>query len=314
MVLGHAAPEAGDGGEVLLREPDLLLPCLREGFVFRILQEDQRAELRLESLLHERGVADDAHGLLRVQVGVLEETHAEHVQQDPPGGFPEPLLRVLLTEVTHPEGVGFPDVLGVVGTADLVAASQENAVVALGHGKTFDAPGLSAAGIVHTGVVQGDSPVRAHDAVESGFLAERLSDDPPGEGAANLLARGILSPQDGVSGHDGRCTAGAAFQLEGAFHEGAQVLFQVVAGEDSILAVGKVAVTAALLGSVAVPVLGHGVHAPVTPGAVDPFPFGTGLEAVAIGPGQVRGQVRILSEGAVETPPARFRGNVHLRA
>ena len=313
MVLGHAAPEAGDGGEVLLREPDLLLPGLREGLVVRVLQEDQRAELRLVSLFHERRVADGAYGLLRVQVGILEQAHAEHVQEDSPGGFPEPLLCVLFAEVTHPEGIGVPDILGIVGSADLVTARQENAVVALGHGKPLDPPGLAAAGVVHAGVVQGDAPVRADDSVESRFLAELFPDDPRGEGPADLLAGRILAPQDGVSGHDSRGAAGAAIQLEGALYEGTQVLLKIVAREDCVLAVGEVAVTAALLGAIAVPVLGHGIDASITPGAVDPLPFGTRLEAVAVSPGQVRGEVRILPEGTVEAPPAGLCGNVHLR-
>ena len=171
--------------------------------------------------------------------------------------------------------------------------------MSLRYGKPLHAPGLPAAGVIDAGVVQGDSPVRTDNPVEARFSTEFLLDQPFREGSSDLFSGGILLPEDGVGGHDGRCAPGASIQPEGTLREGTEMLRKVAAGEDGVFPVGEVAVAASFLGAVAVPMLGHGIDAFISPGTVDPFPFGTRLEPVAVGPGQVRGEVRIFAEGSI---------------
>ena len=309
VLLGDASPHARDGREMALGHPHLLLFLYGQHAVGVVLEHHHRLELGLVTLLHELRIANDALGLGRVEVGILEQAHTEHIEQQAAGTLLEPLTGALLAKFLAPHLVSLEHRPNLVVAAKLVDAGLQDLVMPLHLIEMLHAPWLSAHRTVEHLHVLGDAPVGAYHTLEMGILTKLLLDHPFAEATTHVLARRVLVPEDAVDGHHGRGHLRATLETERALGERTFVHGQVVSGIDGILARSEVGVAAALLRAIAIPVLHHGVDTPVAP----PLRLGGGLEPVAVGPGQIGGELRVLAEGAAEAEPARFGGDIDLR-
>ena len=188
------------------------------------------------------------------------------------------------------------DVLGRVLAAELVDAGLDGLGIAFGHAQMLHAPGRGVQNLEQAErfVGLGDHPVRADHAVEAIFTAQQIGDDLPIVGHAHVL--GGLVHGDAVVGHD-LLDAGLECRLEGR-----QVVVEVVAGVDLLLAVGEVGIETVLLRTAAGEVLDHAGHALGTDGLA--------LEAADVGGGHACGKIGLFAEGAGDARPARLGGQV----
>ena len=294
--------------EVALRHEDLLR-FLRQG-VSVILHHHDGLELRLVAGLHEFGLAHDGGGGGRVQVRILEQARAEGVQQQADGRGLEARAGRFLAEVADPHLVGLQDGTLIIVAAELVHAGLDYLVVALRNRETFHAPALAVEGF-DGGVVVGNVPVRANHAVKAVFLPEQIRNDVFAEVVAHIVPGRVDVIGDGVVGHHRRGLAGAALQVEGALGEGLQVVLKVSAGINGVFPIIEVRIPSAFLRTAGGPVLDHRIDTLGTPAVLG---AGRRLETIDIGAGHVRVQGGILAESAAETAPARFGGQVDLRA
>ena len=158
-----------------------------------------------------------------------------------------------------------------------------------------------------------DVPVGADDSVETVCVTQKVRYNVFAVAVAVLGPGGVLVVGYRVVRHHGRSRSGLSLEFQGTFGEGTDLRREGVAGVDGVLAVAVMGVAAAFLRTSGGPVLDHGVDGLVAPTVLD---FGIalrGLEAVHIGAGHVGVKLRVLAESAVETAPARLRGQVDLR-
>ena len=176
----------------------------------------------------------------------------------------------------------------------------------LGFGEVFHPEATAAKGVDHRGRVAGDAPVGADDSIILVGAAQQVFDEVLAVGVPHVFAVFLVQvPRDGVVRHDGRHGLGWTIQLESTFHEGAQVVLEVVSRVHSIFTEGIVSVTSAFTGAAAGPVFGHSTHAVLAPAV------GTalgGLQAVAVDFSQLSHLVRIGAEGILKAHPTGLCG------
>ena len=277
-----------------------------------VLEHDHGLELGLVTGLHEFRLAHNLRGLFRIQVSVFEQAGAEAVHQQAHGRNLEALTGALLPIFLHPHPVGVQHGAFLVVAAELVYAGFQHFEVALALGKGFHAPAFALEAF-YVEIVLGDVPVCAGHPVEAVFVAEQVRDNVLVVAVAGIDSGRILVPGNGVIRHHGRRHFGLSLQVKGSFHEGTDMGGEVVTGVNGELAVAVMGVTAAFFRAAGGPVLDHGVHGLVAPAVFELCAAFRSLEAIHIGAGHVRIQVRILAEGAAEAAPARFSGQVDLR-
>ena len=173
----------------------------------------------------------------------------------------------------------------------------------------FHTPGLAANRTVQHFYVLCYSPVCTSHPLKLSLVAQLLLYEPLAVAAAHILTRWVLIPQYTIYRHNGRRHLCSTFKLECSLYKRAFVHGQIVTGIHSILARCEMRVTSALLCTIAIPVLHHGVHTLHAP----PFILGCCLESITVCPGHIRSQLRVFAKGTVEAEPARIGSYIHLR-
>ena len=180
-----------------------------------------------------------------------------------------------------------------------------------GHGHILYTP-AHATETLDSIVVEHDVPVGASHTVEMILLAKLLGNHPLAVAAAHIFAQRTLVPEDAVDRHHSRSHTRAIVQLKRTFGKRLQMLLEIIARIDGILAITEVRVTTALLCTIAIPMLHHRIDRLITPGTFDRLVGRRGLESVAIGAGHIGGKVGIVAESAAETAPTGIGGDIHL--
>ena len=102
-----------------------LQPLLQREGAVPVFEQDHAPALGLLAVADEFLAADDPFALGRVQIGVLKQTAAKDVQEQPPGGFLHPRAHGRLAQPLAAEPVRLQDRAGVVVAAELVHAVED---------------------------------------------------------------------------------------------------------------------------------------------------------------------------------------------
>ena len=286
-----------------------VLRCFVDDAVF-VFEHDDGLELRRVARLHVLVVADLFHALRHIEIGVLEETELEDVPEQAFCRRLETRIHPSLAMLLDAHFIGFEHWHLVIVSAELVDAGHERLVmaVALREVRVLIAPGRRKA-LARRAC---DAPVRADDAVIVVLVAQQANLE-RAVGAADLVAeRAVIAPCNGVRRHDRAGFLRLARQLQAALDEWRELRLEVAAGIDSVLAILRVRLAAALADAVTGPVLHHRVDAVLAPAFVLAV-FLRGLLAVNRRLCHVARQCRVFAERAIVARPARVGCEVDLR-
>ncbi|MNF55932.1 hypothetical protein D3C84_374080 [compost metagenome] len=278
-----------------------------------VLQQHVGRRLGGLGLLLELGLAHQGHRGLGIHIGVLEQPQGELLFQDPLGRGGDGRLGHQAALHRRQQGSG------IFHAAELIHPGVDGLGVAFGLGELLHPPGhakghcpgadarrhlilgqpLLAAAVA----VVDYAPVAQHHAVELEVAPQQVGEDLAVEAKAHLLDGLAFMGQplgQGVIGHHGPHPG-----LEGPL-EGHQVIGELAARVDLLLAPGVVGIQAVFLGTGPGEVLDHGDHA-LLAYAVAPL-----LEALYVGLDQGFGEQVVLAEGAVDAAPARLGREIRL--
>ena len=310
LVLARRTKEAHRLDKVALGDIDVLL--LGHGKrLLVVLQHDHRLLLNVITGLHILGATNNGSRFGGIEIGILEQTYAEDIEQKAISRLLETLVGALLAILVNPHLIGFEHRTLVVLSAKLIDTRLKNHKVTFGHGHILYTP-AHATETLDSIVVEHDVPVGASHTVEMILLAKLLGNHPLTVAAAHIFTQRALVPENAVDRHHSRSHARAIVQLERTFGKRLQMLLEIIAWIDGILAITEVRVTTALLCTITIPMLHHRIDRLITPGTFDRLVGRRGLESVAIGAGHIGGKVGIIAESAAETAPTGIGGDVDL--
>ena len=292
-----------------LRHKHLQTFIYRQHLVIMVLKHHNRFQLCIISLLHKLGISNELLRFNRVEIRILKQSNAEHIQQQSACRQFKTFARTLFALFLAPHFVSLKHRTNLVVTSELVNSCLQNLVMTLSLVKLFHTPRLTAYRTVKHFNILCYSPVGTCYTLKLCFIAQLLLYQPLAIAAAHVLARWVLIPQYTIYRHHGRGHLCTALKLEGPLYKRAFVHRQVVSGIYSILSRCEVRVTPALLCTITIPVFNHGVHTLHAP----PFVLGCCLECIAVCTGHIRSQLRVLSECTIESEPAWIGSYVYLR-